>query len=90
MGQEFESLKTHHYGGRSSVGRAPDCDSGCRGFESHRSPHFTDSANVGVSPSGKAPDFDSGIRWFESSYSSQFFLKIVLIFFRACIIMTLP
>ncbi len=26
-------------GGRSSVGRAPDCDSGCRGFESHRSPH---------------------------------------------------
>ena len=40
MGQEFESLKTHHYGGRSSVGRAPDCDSGCRGFESHRSPHF--------------------------------------------------
>lgn len=26
------------YGGRSSVGRAPDCDSGCRGFEPHRSP----------------------------------------------------
>ena len=28
------------YGGRSSVGRAPDCDSGCRGFKSHRPPHF--------------------------------------------------
>ncbi len=28
------------YGGRSSVGRAPDCDSGCRGFDPHRSPHL--------------------------------------------------
>ena len=28
------------YGGRSSVGRAPGCDPGCRGFESHRSPHI--------------------------------------------------
>ena len=28
------------YGGRSSVGRAPGCDPGCRGFEPHRSPHF--------------------------------------------------
>lgn len=27
-------------GGRSSVGRTPDCGSGCRGFKSHRSPHF--------------------------------------------------
>ncbi len=27
-------------GGRSSVGRAPGCDPGCRGFKSHRSPHF--------------------------------------------------
>ena len=27
-------------GGRSSVGRVPDCDSGCRGFEPHRPPHF--------------------------------------------------
>lgn len=25
-------------GDRSSVGRVPDCDSGCRGFEPHRSP----------------------------------------------------
>ena len=28
------------YGGNSSVGRAPDCDSGCRGFEPRFSPHF--------------------------------------------------
>ena len=28
------------YGERSSVGRAPDCGSGCRGFEPHRSPHL--------------------------------------------------
>ena len=27
------------YGERSSVGRAPDCDSGGRGFKPHRSPH---------------------------------------------------
>ena len=26
-------------GGRSSDGRAPDCDSGGRGFDPHRSPH---------------------------------------------------
>ena len=28
-------------GGRSSVGRAPDCDSGGRGFDPHRPPQFT-------------------------------------------------
>ena len=28
------------YGDCSSVGRAPDCDSGCRGFEPHQSPHI--------------------------------------------------
>ena len=28
------------FGGRSSVGRAPDCDSGGRGFKPHRSPHL--------------------------------------------------
>ena len=31
------TLHSQH-GERSSVGRAPDCGSGCRGFESHRSP----------------------------------------------------
>jgi hypothetical protein len=30
----------NNYGGRSSVGRAPDCDSGRRGFESRRPPQF--------------------------------------------------
>src|SRR6185369_4174739 len=30
-----------HDGGCSSVGRVPDCDSGCRGFESHQPPHPT-------------------------------------------------
>ncbi len=28
------------YGGCSSVGRVPDCDSGCRGFEPHQPPHY--------------------------------------------------
>ncbi len=31
------------YGGYSSVGRAPDCDSGRRGFESHYPPHIIKS-----------------------------------------------
>ncbi len=30
-------------GGRSSAGRAPDCGSGCRGFETRRSPRLTRS-----------------------------------------------
>ena len=29
------------YGDCSSVGRVPDCDSGCRGFEPRQSPHLT-------------------------------------------------
>jgi hypothetical protein len=29
------------HGGRSSVGRAPGCDPGCRGFEPHRSPQYS-------------------------------------------------
>ena len=59
------------YGGRSSVGRAPDCGSGCRGFESHLPPHLKSGTanshadlpfcNNGPSPSGKARDFDSRI-----------------------------
>lgn len=28
------------YGGRSSAGRALDCESSCRGFEPRRSPHI--------------------------------------------------
>ena len=33
--------KSKANGGRSSVGRAPDCDSGGRGFDPHRPPHFS-------------------------------------------------
>ena len=36
----MSGLTKNMYGGRSSVGRAPGCDPGCRGFESHRSPHI--------------------------------------------------
>ena len=32
-----------HCGGRSSAGRAPDCDSGGRGFKPHRPPHLSPS-----------------------------------------------
>ena len=32
-------------GGRSSVGRALDCDSGGRGFEPHRPPHFLEAGD---------------------------------------------
>ena len=34
----LESIAFKFYGGYSSVGRAPDCDSGRRGFESHYPP----------------------------------------------------
>ena len=73
--------------GVAQLVRAPDCGSGCRGFESlyppqlegeseHRlrlSSPFTKPApvHIGVSPSGKARDFDSRIRWFESSHPSH-------------------
>ena len=36
-----------YYGGRSSVGRAPDCDSGGRGFKPHRPPHIK-KADCGI------------------------------------------
>ncbi len=36
----------------SSVGRAPDCGSGCRGFEPHRSPHCNYMLIVISGPSG--------------------------------------
>ena len=44
--REFKSLYPDQflalsfYGDCSSVGRAPDCDSGCRGFEPHQSPQL--------------------------------------------------
>ena len=33
--------KADFSGGCSSVGRVPDCDSGCRGFEPHQPPHYS-------------------------------------------------
>ena len=41
-------------GGCSSVGRVPDCDSGCRGFESHLPPHSSQkrSRSGAQAPSG--------------------------------------
>ncbi len=33
-------------GGCSSVGRVPDCDSGCRGFESHQPPQYLRPENT--------------------------------------------
>ena len=55
-GRRFESFHSDHfrflkfivnnipfmkYGGRSSVGRAPVCGTGCRGFEPRRPPHWS-------------------------------------------------
>ena len=49
-------------GGRSSVGRTPDCGSGGQGFDPLRSPHIICPGGFdGVSPSGKALDSDSNI-----------------------------
>ena len=71
MCRGFESLRAHQiYGGRSSIGRAPDCGSGGSKFETCRPPHILFKFG-GVSPSGKARDFDSRIRRFKSCHPSQ-------------------
>ena len=57
------------YGGCSSVGRALDCDSSCRGFESRHSPHIRSMAQ-----SGSAPGLGPGGRRFKS-YCSDHHLK---------------
>ncbi len=46
------------YGGRSSAGRAPDCDSGCRGFDPRRSPLGFSSVTLSWAASsvGRADD----------------------------------
>ena len=67
------------YGGCSSVGRAPGCGLGCRGFKSHHSPHFLSNLSRGNYPGishglisapvaqlDRAPDFESVGRRFES------------------------
>jgi hypothetical protein len=57
--------------GVSPSGKAPDSDSGIRGFKSYY-PSQKKINNVGMSPSGKALDFDSSIRRFESCHPSHF------------------
>ena len=41
----FVSRRTK-YGGCSSAGRAPDCDSGCRGFDPRQPPHFLSHSTI--------------------------------------------
>ena len=53
-------------GGCSSVGRALDCDSSCRGFESRHSPQFRSIAQP-----GSAPGLGPGGRRFESYCSDH-------------------
>ena len=45
----FDSVK---FGGRSSVGRAPVCGTGCRGFDPRRSPQGISGGNPLCSPHG--------------------------------------
>ena len=71
MGQGFESLQACHFlmvsQQRDMVGiaqlvRAPDCGSGCRGFESHYPPHITSSRkgrSIGSGPSRLTPCVES-------------------------------
>ena len=54
-----------YYGGRSSVGRAPDCDSGGRGFKPHRPPQLLVYADVVKLVD--TPDLGSGAARCESS-----------------------
>lgn len=69
------TVKQPNYGGRSSVGRAQDCDSCGRGFDPHRPPHFSDSCTACRYPASIAdvvelvdtPDLGSGAARCESS-----------------------
>ena len=42
----MQALMVIFSGGCSSVGRVPDCDSGCRGFEPHQPPHYLLSEKI--------------------------------------------
>ncbi len=44
-GKMLRAKLSKNYGGRSSVGRVPDCDSGRRGFEPHRPPHIREQGS---------------------------------------------
>ncbi len=45
-GFESRQLRQFYAGGRGEVVNAPDCGSGIRGFDSHRSPHVGSSQAV--------------------------------------------
>jgi hypothetical protein len=52
-------MRAFFSGGCSSVGRVPDCDSGCRGFEPHQSPQKTLKNQV-IRPSNRVAFLLSG------------------------------
>lgn len=57
-------------GGCSSVGRVPDCDSGCRGFESHQPPHRIQMKSGTCAKAGCLFSFPDGGRirqWWHAS-----------------------
>ena len=57
----------NRHGGCSSVGRAPGCGPGGRGFKSLHSPHLS----APVAQLDRAPDFESVGRPFESGRACQ-------------------
>ncbi len=67
--------KHFRYGGCSSVGRAPDCGSGCREFDPRHSPQRLENALV--AQLDRAVDFESKGRRFES-YQARHFFRIYL------------
>src|SRR5436309_2385089 len=48
-------VASRNSGGCSAAGRVPDCDSGCRGFESHQPPHHR------IVLEASAPDADTNM-----------------------------
>lgn len=85
------TVKQPNYGGRSSVGRAQDCDSCGRGFDPHRPPHFSDSCTACRYPASIAdvvelvdtPDLGSGAARCESSSLSVRTTLLPIIFLIA-------
>ncbi len=65
-------LAAPFYGGRSSIGRAPDCESGGHGFDPRRSPHGP------IAQLDRVPDYESGRSGFESSWDRHYRVKLVL------------
>src|SRR5215831_1721938 len=47
--------------GVAQLVRVPDCDSGCRGFESHRPPHSAGRGRTSPESSSRAERKDAGV-----------------------------